>query len=173
MSRFGLGMVALVLLLCAGCDGDRTAQLEKEIAELKAKINQQDTARNFDLKEKCSTAARAWFNGNWASTSHDKDTITLDFIDHYNAKFNSCLIIVEYHYNSHLAGPGGQSWTKIINMYDVHENSKYADFSENHYTYIKPPNISNNEEVITCDVEGRKCKTAGEFNDLTRPYMTD
>lgn len=173
MSRFALGMVVAVLILCAGCDGDRTAQLEKENAELKAKINQDNAARNFDLKAKCSTAARAWFNGNWASSSHDKDTIYLDFIDHYNAKFNRCLIIVEYHYNSHLVGPRGESWTKIINMYDVYENSQHADFSENHYIYIKPTNISNNEEVIRCDVEGRKCKTADEFNDLTRPYMSD
>lgn len=161
MSRFGLGMVALALLLCAGCEGDRIAQLEKENAELKAKIEQQD-----DLKAKCSTAARAWFNDNWASTPRDKDTITLDFIDHYNAKFDRCLIIVEDHYNSSLLfGKGGQSWSKL--MYDVHENSLHADFEEIYYTYKRPP------EVITCDVEGRKCKTPAEFNDLTRPYMSD
>jgi hypothetical protein len=59
----------LVLMICigllAGCDADRIAKLEKDNADLKAKLDRQSAAVDYDLQAKCSKDARAWFNGNW------------------------------------------------------------------------------------------------------------
>lgn len=157
------------LALCA-CDADRVAKLEKENTDLKAQIEKQkNTALQYDLQAKCSKDARGWFNENW---SRDKDTILLDFSNHYNTKQNKCFILVEYHYNSTFAGPGGSSWTNDMTLTDVYENVKYAEFVQNHITNWKPE-YSLREEVITCDVQGDKCKTVDEFNNLIRPYMND
>jgi hypothetical protein len=98
--KIALGFMICVGLL-AGCDADRIAKLEKENTELKAKVDRQEAAMNYDLQAKCSKDAHVWFNKNW---SRDKNTILLDFTNHYNAKFNKCLILVEYHYNSQFAG---------------------------------------------------------------------
>lgn len=163
-----VGLLACSFLV-AGCDADRIAKLEKENADLKAMVEKQNAAAAYDLQAKCSKDARMWFNENWSS---DKDTILLDFTNHYNVKQNKCFILVEYHYNSRLAGPGGDSWTNDMNLYDVYENSRYAQFDENHYTYWKPK-YSTGDEVITCEVSGTQCKTGQEFNNLVGQYMND
>ncbi len=156
-------------LFVAACDTDRLAKLEKENADLKAKVEKQSTVADYDLQAKCSKDARAWFNENW---SGDKDTILLTFTNHYSSKLNRCFILVEYHYNSRLAGPGGESWTNAMSLTDVYENAKYAEFDENHYTYYKPQ-FSTHQEVITCVVQGKKCQAGAEFNNLVSPFMNN
>jgi hypothetical protein len=172
MARLHVMFLGLILLPMFGCDADKIAQLEKQNEELKAQMAKQNAAADFDLQAKCSTAARTWFNGNWASTSRDKDTILLDFTNHYNAKQNRCFILVEYHYNSKLANAGGTSWTNDRILTDVYENAKYADFTENHVTNLKPT-LRVGDEVITCEVQGNKCKTQDEFDRLISPYMNN
>lgn len=136
---------------------------------MKAEVDRQTTIVNYDLQAKCAKDARTWFGENWLP---DKDTILLNYTDHYDAKLNKCFILVEYHYNSRLAGPGGDSWTNDMGLFDVYENAKYAQFNENHYTYMKPKS-STGDEVITCEVSGTQCKTGAEFNGLIRQYMDD
>ena len=157
------------VMIAAGCDSDRISKLEKENQEMKAKLDKSNAAIEYDLHAKCSKDARVWFNENW---QRDKDTLLLDYSNHYNVKQNKCFILIEYHFNSHLAYTGGNSWTNDMTLMNVYENSKYAEFTENHITNWKPT-IETREEVITCDVLGEKCKTADEFNNLSRPYMND
>jgi hypothetical protein len=61
---------------------------------------------------------------------------------------------------------------KDLDLYDVYENSKYAHFSEGHYTYIKPE-LSTREAVVSCEVLESKCKTVEEFNSLVSQYMNN
>jgi hypothetical protein len=153
-----------------GCNNDeRVRNLEKQTEELKAAVNKNSAALDYDLQAKCSRDARVWFNENW---SRDKDTVLLDFTNHYNKKLNKCFIVVEYHYNSNFAGTGGGSWTNDMELSDVYENSKYGRFGENHYTYWKPT-VTSSSEVISCELLDQKCKTIEEFNGLLRPYMND
>lgn len=163
--------IVICCALLAGCDTQRISKLEKENAELKAKLEKQSAAENFELQGKCSKDARTWFN---ASVSREKTTIFLDFANHYNEKRNKCFILVEHHFNSTsvLGIKEGTSWTNDETLTDVYENEKYAEFMENHITRWKPA-ITNDEEVIACEVQGQKCKTADEFNNLTGPYMND
>ena len=163
-----IGVLASCAFL-AGCDADRITKLEKENADLKAQVEKQNAALDYSLQEKCSKDARTWFNENW---SGDKDTILLNFTNHFNAKENRCFILVEYHYKSNFAGPGGNSWTNLMSLTDVNQNAKLAYFAENHVTNWKPE-YSLRNEVISCNVLDKECKTGDEFNNLISHYMTD
>jgi hypothetical protein len=168
MKKWVVGLLACCVLL-AGCDGDRVAKLEKENADLKAKVEKQNPVVVYDLQAKCSKDARIWFNENW---SRDKNTILLDFTNHYDAKLNKCFILVEYHYKSDFAGPGGNSWTNDMSLTDVQQNAKLAYFAENHITNWKPE-YSLRNEVISCNVLDKECKTGDEFNNLVSDYMSN
>ncbi len=168
--RFVALVVGTLAVSLSACDtSDRIARLEKQNQELQAQVNKGDAAADLDLQAKCSRDARAWFNENW---SRDKDTILLDFTNHYNKKLNKCFVLVEYHYNSNFAGNGGSSWTNDMEISDVYENAKYGRFGENHYTYWKPT-ASTSSQVISCELLDQKCKTVQEFEQLVRPYMND
>jgi hypothetical protein len=171
MTRLLIWGVLSSLVTISACDiPDRVGRLEKDTREMRQQmLSDREKAEVFDLQGKCGKDARAWFTENW---SRDKDTITLGFIDHYNKRENKCFIVVENHYNSKLAGPGGESWTSHTTVYDVEENSQYAEFAENHYTYYKPT-IRTSEEVILCEDRGEKCKSQEEFNTFMRRYMND
>ena len=127
-------------------------------------------ADDFDLQSKCAKDSKQWFIENYLPK--DKETILVDFSDHYDKKNNKCFILVERHYESNLAGPNGTSWTNHISLYDVYENSEYGEFAENHYTYWKPK-LNTSEEVISCKVHGSDCKTSDQFDNLVRPFMND
>src|SRR5713226_10771540 len=106
------GAALILTLLSVSCDiSDRVSKLEKQA---KGMQSDKDRMTDYDLQAKCSKDAKAWFNENWSS---DKDTILLDFMNHYNKKQNKCFILVERHYNSNLAAPGGTSWTNDMSLW--------------------------------------------------------
>ncbi len=164
MKTLGASMLAFLLV---GCDiPDRVSHLEKQTKEMQS---EKDRVTDYDLQAKCSKDARAWFSENW---SRDKDTILLDFTNHYNKKGNKCFILIEYHYNNHFGAPGGNAWTNQMTLWDIYENNKYGEFAENHYTYYKPQ-VSSSDEMIMCEMLDQKCKTLDEFNNLVRPYTNN
>jgi len=164
MTRLGAVLLCTVFASVIGCDtGKRLSRLEKENAELKAQVEKDQAARDLDLQAKCSKDARDWFNENW---SRDKDTILLDFTNHYNKSSNSCLIFVEFHYSF---GPS-TSWVNDMSLWNVYENAKYAQFSERIIIDYKNGGSNN---VVTCDVDGTKCTSADEFSKLTTPFLTN
>lgn len=166
-------MDAIFFFIGFGCDTpDRVSRLERENKDLQAQIARVNATADYDLKAKCSKDARAWFNMNWGGNK-DEDTILLDFTNHYNKKENRCFVFVEYHYNSHLAGNGGSSWTNHLSLWDVYENLQYADFAETSYSYPQATDNNDRKEVGTCEVFGQKCKSADEFNNLSRHFVVD
>jgi len=166
MARLHAIFIGLLLIATIGCDTDRLNRLEKQNEDLKAQITKENTARNFDLQAKCSSASKAWFNENYADTSREKDTSLLTYSNHYNKASNECLIVVEYHFNQDAM----DSWFNDIGLWNVYENSKYGNFVEVHSTdYTK--NIPN--RVDTCEVVGQKCTNIDQFNGLIQPYMNN
>jgi hypothetical protein len=160
---------AVVILILAGCDQEsqnqKIASLEKANQELKATVEKSHAVEEYDLQAKCSKDAKAWFNENWQT---DKDTLLLDFTNHYNKSMNKCFILVEYHYS---VGKEG-TWTNDMTIWDVYENVKYGNFGLNTYVHYKPT-FESTEEVITCQVGSAKCKTIQEFNGLAGQYMNN
>ncbi len=159
------GVILLMVMGCGSRDDEKIANLEKQNQDLKAEVEKNHATADYDFQAKCSKDAKTWFNENW---SRDKDTELLDFTNHYNKSLNKCFILVEYHHSLGL----GDSWVNDITLWDVYENAKYASFAEDHIIYIKPT-ASTQDRVVTCELADKKCKTAGEFNDLVRPYMNN
>jgi hypothetical protein len=165
-------MNALTIFVCSslflsGCGyGERISNLEKQNQDLRTEVKRSSAVADFDLAEKCSRDARAWFNTEW---SRDKATMLLDFTNHYNKARNKCFITIEWHYR---LNPNGESWVNDIMLYDVYENEKLGSISVNHLVSLRPE-YSFTENVYGCEVWGQKCKTLDEFNKLTTPYMSD
>lgn len=154
----GLG----ALTLAAGCDTEKVARLERQNKELQEK----QTVAEYDLREKCSRDAKAWFNENWR---RDKDTVLLDYTNHYSKAMNKCFILVEYHYSF---GDNG-SWMNDMTLWDVHENSKYGNFGESHMIFGIKTGLAPQDSVHTCEMLDKKCRTLQEFNGLVRSYLND
>lgn len=162
-----IGLGAL-LLMGTGCDFDqRISHLEKQTQELQAKVVKESTVAEYDLQAKCSRDARTWFSENWSS-ARDKSTTLLDYTNHYHKNLNKCFILVEYHYSV----DASSSWMNDMTLWDVYENSKYGNFAESHTIRFKPT-VDSHDEVITCELLGKKCKTIEEFNNFTRSYLND
>jgi len=155
-----------VFLMSAGCDtSERISRLEKQNQELQAEVSRNRATADYDLQAKCSKDARVWFNENWTA---DKGTILLNYTNHYSKKFGKCFILVEFHYNQ----GKGPSWYNDVMLWNVYENSRGANFVENHFIKFNP-GVNSEDRVVTCEVGGNRCKSLEEFNGLVRPYLND
>ncbi|MGC2420091.1 MAG: hypothetical protein WA405_00405 [Candidatus Acidiferrales bacterium] len=156
--------LGLILVAASGCDtSGRISRLERQNEDFKAEMEKNSAAVDYDLQAKCSKDARAWFNENWSS---DKNTMLLDFNNHYNKALNKCFILVEYHYSTGVSA----SWMNSMTLWDVYENLKYGNLSENHSIDFKS---EPRDEVITCEVADKKCTTSDQFVGLTWPYLNN
>jgi hypothetical protein len=166
-SKKGMRVIALIaLLVIPGCDtGQRITHLEKENEELKAEVKRNSAVADYDLQAKCAKDSRTWFKENWSA---DKDTILLDYENHYTKAQNTCFVLVQYHYNF---GPNG-SWINDMTLWNIYENAKYGSFAESTTVHFKP-SFETTKSVSTCVVHGKKCTTQEEFNSLIRPYFYD
>lgn len=167
MKRSALLTGLLVLLaITSTCDNsERMARLEKQNQELQAEVRKRDAVADLDLQARCGRDAKTWFNSNWG---RDQDTLLLDYTNHYNGKLGKCFIFVEYHYNQ----GKGPSWYNDMTLWNVYENSKYANFDELHFISFKL-DVKPDDRVVTCEVLDQKCKTIEEFNGFVRPYLND
>ena len=166
MRRSSLLIGSGALLLVVGCNNsERIAGLEKQNQEMKGEISKLRAASDYDLQAKCSRDARAWFNENW---SRDKNTMLLDFTNHYNKNLNKCLALVEFHF---LFDPNSGSWTNDMTLWDIYENSKYGNYAESHLVYTKPFRVE--DQMNRCEMLDKTCKTIEEFKAFVRSYMND
>jgi hypothetical protein len=161
LTTIGVGFLSVV-----GCDsGERIRQLEKQNEELKEQIKKEQAVADYDFQAKCGKDAKTWFNEGWPS---DKDTILLTYTNHYNKVQNKCFILIEYHYRLDTNG----SWANSLSLWDLYENAQYGTFGEQTVIHWKP--TYGSEKVLgTCELLDKKCKTAEEFNDLVRPYLSN
>jgi hypothetical protein len=169
MKLFILACAVGLILTVVGCDvPDRVSRLEKENQETKAEMERLRTARSatadYDLQAKCSRDSKVFFNEGWR---RDKDTILLDYSNHYNKSLNKCFISVEFHYSI----KGIVSWGNDISLWDVYENSKYGSFFESHYQLNA--NSERINTITTCEVVDKKCKTIDEYRALIQPYLNN
>jgi len=169
MKKLKLVSVLLMIGTSLSCDLEgRTAKLEKQVKEVQEKENKQDATAQYDLQAKCAKDSKAWFNENWA---RDKDTLLLDFTNHYNSGANKCFILVEYHYQSQ-SDKFADVWVNDVMLWNIYENDKFGSLSERHITYVAG-NRDPEVKVGTCQVSDSKCTSAEQFDGLVRPYMSN
>jgi hypothetical protein len=165
MARVPILSLIVAMLVVGGCDDpQQTARLQKENAELKAQLNEKNVTRNYDLQTRCSKDAKVWFN---QSYSRDKDTMMLDFSNHYNTASNQCLILIEYHFSNR----SGRSWLNNMSLYNVYENARYGNYLEEHV--IGFDHDDPKDKLITCDMFDEKCTSLDQFNKFVQPYMSN
>ena len=58
-----------------------------------------------------------------------------------------------------------------MSLWDVYENVKYGEFSQNHMIFLKA-NL-HNDKVIGCELRANTCTTIEQFNNLIRPYLNN
>jgi hypothetical protein len=78
--------------------------------------------------------------------------------------------VVERHVKSIFGDDG--SWSNVIELWDVLENNKYAAIQEDHLVHLKPQ-YTVGDDIVECEVAGNKCGSLVEFNNMTRPYMSN
>jgi hypothetical protein len=94
----------------------------------------------------------------------------LDYDSHYNKSMNSCFLGVEWHYRDTNSKTG--SWFNVMKIFDAYGRDEIADFSL--YTHrTRTPDLQKEEQLLTCSVAGKQCKSLDEFNAQTKPYMSN
>ena len=158
--------LGMILLTAIGCDTDqKIGRLEKQAEELKAEVNKNRAAIDYDLQAKCSRDAKTWFKENYLP---DKNTLLLNHTNHYNKSLNKCYVSVENHYlvwGDIVSG----AWINDISLWDIYENTEYGNFTVNH---MMSKSVST-DKVMTCELFDKKCTTIEQFNALVRPYLTN
>jgi hypothetical protein len=163
-----LAAIGALFLTFACEDSQRVSRLEKENQELQGKLKAQqaqDTARNYELIQKCSEQAKAWFRSN---SSAEKDMILLNYNNHYNKAQNRCYIFIEHHFKPYI----GEGWNNAMSLWDVQENLQYGEYLSRHFL-DKDNDSKEAETVYECKVYGITCKGSDDFNRLIRPYLND
>jgi hypothetical protein len=164
-----LSVVLVFLLILVGCeDRDRIARLEKQNQALQESLAKEKSAvMDFDFQGKCAKDAREWFGRNYA---RDKDTVYLNFTNHYSKSRNKCFIFAEWHYGMATANRNLNLWFNDMAMFDVYENDKLGVFTESHRTYLDGT-TPNSDTVTECEVVETQCKTMDEINKLAAKFM--
>jgi len=78
---------------------------------------------------------------------------------HYNTIFNTCFQVVE----KSLYREDGVVGTHIKELLNINEDQKYGSIME----------FSNPTKVWECSVAQKRCKSAGEWDDLVKLYMEE
>jgi hypothetical protein len=161
MRAFILIMVSAFLV---SCDTDRVSHLEKQVKDLEEKSKVHQSSAELEMQARCAKDAKAWFSSNW---TQEKDTLFLDFTNHYNRAENRCYIRVEHH--TAYAPKLTSDWFNHLTIYNVYENNEVAQLTLVNRIRVNEPNLKS--EIISCTVYGETCKSPDEFYAKTNPFM--
>jgi hypothetical protein len=153
--------------LLSGCtsqqDKGRITELEKQSKDLQAQLKVQQATADLELQAKCGKDARAWFNLNW---QRDKDTLLLDYSNHYNKSVNKCFILVQY---NHSMGAGNYVG-KTITLHDVYDNVERATA---HLVHALTEDAEQAKAICTIDGDKKDTKSFQTcFNLIYSSFMT-
>src|SRR5262249_25508466 len=112
---------------------------------------------------KCGKDAREFFQREW---SVDKDTMLLDYSNHYSNAYKRCFMLVEWHYRATAPNNG---WFGHFLLYDVYEHVLHAEINEFHEISAARTTV----QMLKCEANGTECKSQDEFHAKVRPYMTN
>lgn len=113
----------------------------------------------YELGEQCGKQAAQIFtkeNGTGIEGSEKEIMMLSNYENHYNRKLNKCFYLL----TSVLRDAEGRSGA-IKYLRDINENKKYGSVS------------SANNQLMNCDVLGKRCHSEDEWNSLIAPYMNE
>jgi len=157
-------LVIIVATLLAACNGGKIAELEKQTKELRAELETQKTIVDLDTQAKCSNEAQRFFTEKYLPRT--KQTVILDYTNHYNSKLRKCFIKVEWNYRG--SPPQERDLFKVVQIADVYENVEYGSVSEHHH--------SESGQMVSldyCTVRDVECKTSSAFFQSITPLMVE
>jgi hypothetical protein len=116
-----------------------------------------------ELQKKCEKESDEIFRENYGYDNVKVKTANgFDLYSHrthYNKIFNICFQLVE----KNLCREDGVVGTHIKELLDINEDKKYGSIME----FLNPT------KVWECYVAQKKCKSAGEWDLLVKPYMEE
>ena len=154
----------IVSIFLVSCDSERVGHLEKQVKDLEEKSKVHQSSTELEMQARCAKDAKAWFTVNWAQ---QKETVFLDFTNHYNRSENRCYIRVEHH--TDYAPKVTSDWYNHIAIYNVYENDEVADLTLLNRIRVNEPDTKS--EMVSCNFQGVTCKSPDEFYAKTNPFM--
>jgi hypothetical protein len=160
-------LITLAGLIClSACNSQRPGELKTQNRTLLREVKEPHSADDNYPQRKCADDAKHWFRVPSAGT--ENDAILLESWNHNDESGGKCYARVERFFRSGT----GSSWGHEVALWSITDNSRIANLSEEHYSpTVSSPNPASN--VVTCEVNGKRCTTQGEFRSLTESYMPD
>lgn len=169
-----LRRLALLTILGAvsACDAPPPA---RESTRPAAKVQEAAPALSqrqvYELSEQCATRSRDQFRRDWKNgvVSTPQGRMTADFIDHYNARLNTCFYLLTVRQATDDSGQGGTSADAVgIKLFDIGDGEQYGEYSGPAVAGSPPTSLPK-----TCTIEAMYCASRREWDVLLRPYMED
>jgi len=117
----------------------------------------------YELQERCDKSAAIIFKKKFVTSEQD---VIVDYQAHYNKNLNKCFMLVTRSDFKQGGKKGRPNMSK--SLIDIHEHKEIACF----FKFIDIERISN-EQIMECNVAGKKCLYESEWDELVKPYMEE
>jgi len=124
-----------------------------------------------ELSEQCATRSSGQFRRDWkgGTVITPQGRMTADFVNHYNAKLNTCFYLLTVRHATEDGGQGGASGgTVSIKLFDIGDGEQYGEYSGPAVVGSPPTRLPD-----ACTIESMYCASMREWDVLLQPYMED
>jgi hypothetical protein len=127
--------------------------------------------RVHELSEQCTTRSRDQFRRDWKSgvVSTPEGQMTADFVNHYNAKLNTCFYLLTVMHSADSSGQAGPSGGAVsIKLFDIGDGEQYGE-------YLGPADGGSLTAGLptACRIESMYCASRREWEVLLGSFMED
>ena len=126
-----------------------------------ATVAQAQTAtERYNLQDRCGMVAAEVFAKEWGtgfSNMENGQTIA-DYRNHYNFRLNKCFYL---ELSTTEPRSGDERPFSSSRLFDLYERTEIATYQQ------------LGDEVVSCDVQGKECRTLLEYQALIKPFMED
>jgi hypothetical protein len=130
-------------------------------AALWATVAQAQTeTERYNLQDRCGKFAAEVFAKEWGtgiSNTDDGQTVA-DYRHHYNFRLNKCFYLELSATSPRSRDEGQFSSSRLFDLQESREIGTYQQLED---------------EVVSCDVQGKECHSLLEYQTLIKPFMED
>lgn len=169
---YRLALFALLGTL-AGCDppspGKEPAPHSAQEREAAAAVSKRHA---YELSERCGKTAGEEFRREWKNGIVNTETgqMMAGYTNHYNSKLNKCFYLLRVtHFTSKRSDGGEATINATMLLADINEGKEYGNYFGAQTSASQP----KEGYPPTCNVAGKLCSTAQEWEALVKPYMEE